>query len=313
MKCRYCGYDIPFGARYCEECGAATEEETKTSIDLSKPSDDQTTVYDTEMLDVGAPDPRYSTDNTQNQQNFGQNSFNNGQQAFGPQNFGQNSFNNGQQAFGPQNFGQNGYNNGQQAYGPQNFGQNGYNNGQQAYGPQNFGQNGYNNGQQYGQPFTGNTYGYDPSYGGGYNMTDGSPRYVGMGEAIRLFFKNYGNFRGRSTRSEFWWVNLFMTLLILAIFIVFAILAVIFEDSRSGEAILGIFVLIIMTASLGLVLPSISLCIRRLHDAGYSGWLYFIAFVPYVGGFILLFLYAKPSAGANEYGPAADPSRAKRF
>ena len=279
MKCRYCGYDIPFGARYCEECGAATEEETKTSIDLSKPSDDQTTVYDTEMLDVGAPDPRYSTDNTQNQQNFGQNSFNNGQQAFGPQNFGQNSFNNGQQAFGPQNFGQ----------------------------------NGYNNGQQYGQPFTGNTYGYDPSYGGGYNMTDGSPRYVGMGEAIRLFFKNYGNFRGRSTRSEFWWVNLFMTLLILAIFIVFAILAVIFEDSRSGEAILGIFVLIIMTASLGLVLPSISLCIRRLHDAGYSGWLYFIAFVPYVGGFILLFLYAKPSAGANEYGPAADPSRAKRF
>ena len=279
MKCRYCGSDIPFGARYCEECGAATEEETKTSIDLSKPSDDQTTVYDTEMLDVGAPDPRYSTDNTQNQQNFGQNSFNNGQQAFGPQNFGQNSFNNGQQAFGPQNFGQ----------------------------------NGYNNGQQYGQPFTGNTYGYDPSYGGGYNMTDGSPRYVGMGEAIRLFFKNYGNFRGRSTRSEFWWVNLFMTLLILAIFIVFAILAVIFEDSRSGEAILGIFVLIIMTASLGLVLPSISLCIRRLHDAGYSGWLYFIAFVPYVGGFILLFLYAKPSAGANEYGPAADPSRAKRF
>ena len=35
---------------------------------------------------------------------------------------------------------------------------------------------------------------------------------VGFGKAISLFFKNYVNFTGRSTRSEYWWAYLFTTL-----------------------------------------------------------------------------------------------------
>ncbi|MCL2304922.1 MAG: DUF805 domain-containing protein [Planctomycetaceae bacterium] len=44
--------------------------------------------------------------------------------------------------------------------------------------------------------------------------------------------------------------------------------------------------------------------VRRLHDAGYSGWMYFISLVPFVGGIILLvFLLQDSQPGRNQYGP----------
>lgn len=98
----------------------------------------------------------------------------------------------------PQNFGS-----GQSTppYGaPQNFG-----NGQSAppYGaPQNF-----VNGQ------SAPPYGVPQNFGNGQN-TYGAPVYmptrkIGFGEAVKSFFKNYVNFSGRATRSEYWWVYLF--------------------------------------------------------------------------------------------------------
>ena len=59
MKCRYCGYDIPYGAKYCEECGANVEEETN-SIDLTKTASGQPAANNSNMLDINDPDPRYS-------------------------------------------------------------------------------------------------------------------------------------------------------------------------------------------------------------------------------------------------------------
>lgn len=312
MKCKYCGYNIPFGARYCEECGATVEEETGSGIDLTKPSDDQPTVSNTEMLGIGDPDPRYSNTDTQN---YGQQSTDYSQQqnGYGPQPFGaqqqgygQTGYNNNQQQNGYGQFGQPGY--GPQNVGPQpQYGQNNYNNGQQQYG--------YNsNNQGYGpQNYNSQPYGFNP-YSTTFNMTDGSPRYVGMVDAVKLFFKNYANFKGRSTRSEFWWTQLFIVCLYIALFMIIGIAGGISEaTSGGGDVFLGILMLIIMVGSLGLVIPSLALCIRRLHDVGKSGMFYLISFVPYVGSIILLIFYAMPSVGANEYGPAADPNTGNRF
>ena len=302
MKCKYCGYDIPFGARYCEECGATVEEETGSGIDLTKPSDDQPTINNTEMLGIGDPDPRYSNTDTQN---YGQQ-----QSGYGPQPFGAQQQGYGQTGYNNNNQQQNGYGQfGQPGYGPQNvgpqpqYGNTGYNNnnnyGQQGYGQQNYG----------GQPF-----GFDPYNRGSYNMTDGSPKYVGIVDAIKLFFKNYANFSGRSTRSEFWWAQLAITCFYFVVFIIITIAGGISEaTSGGGDIILGLFALIIMVGSLGLVIPCLSLAVRRLHDVGKSGMFYFISFIPYVGSIILIIFYAMPSVGANQYGPAADPNSGNRF
>jgi len=70
-------------------------------------------------------------------------------------------------------------------------------------------------------------------------------------DAVKSGLRNYARFRGRSTRSEFWWFTLF---------------TVIVQAATSGyDALNGI-------VSLALLLPSIAVHVRRLHDTGRTGW-----------------------------------------
>ena len=127
---------------------------------------------------------------------------------------------------------------------------------------------------------------------------------MGFTEAIRSGFANYSNFQGRASRSEYWYFSLF-------IFICVIPLAVI------DRFVIGWPVFQII-ATLGTIVPNLSLLVRRLHDIGRSGWYYFIALVPLVGIFILLYWLCKPSVPqANAYGdartlsedPGHDPQR----
>ena len=184
----------------------------------------------------------------------------------------------------PQNFG-----NGQSVppYGaPQNFG-----NGQSAppYGaPQNFG-----NGQ--------NTYGA-PVY---------MPRKIGFGEAVKLFFKNYVNFSGRATRSEYWWVYLFNNIVYMVLGILFAIsggssLAAYDAYGDMSIAYMGagaIFYILMMLYGLAVLLPSLSLMVRRLHDIGKSGTYILMGLIPVVGYIFILVYMLTGSAPDNQYGP----------
>lgn len=90
--------------------------------------------------------------------------------------------------------------------------------------------------------------------------------------AIKLFFANYANFRGRSTRAEYWWVALFILIVSLA----FSLLKL---DFLSGIFSLAIFI------------PSLAIAFRRFHDTGRSGW-WVIAF--YVVSIIGLTLICGP-------------------
>ena len=122
-----------------------------------------------------------------------------------------------------------------------------------------------------------------------------SPQYVGFGEAVKLFFINYVNFGGRSTRSEFWYWQLFSFLvsLILGIFTTFIGL----------NFILWLF-------SIATIIPGLSLSIRRLHDIGRSGWWLLIGLVPLVGAIILLVFDVTESGPANEWGEPAKNTQA---
>ena len=98
--------------------------------------------------------------------------------------------------------------------------------------------------------------------------------------------KNYVNFEGRASRPEYWWF-------VLAYFIVNVILRII---PKVGTVLSGIL-------ALALLIPSIGVAVRRLHDINKSGWWYLLILVPIVGYIILILWFVKPSDnGENQYG-----------
>ena len=99
---------------------------------------------------------------------------------------------------------------------------------------------------------------------------------INMIEAVKLFFKNYFNFTGRASRSEFWWF--YLAYLIVAVVIMIAEgLAKGVDYAGSGVAS-NLFTLITLIGWL-------SLTARRLQDRGHSGWwqlAYLIPIIPMV-------------------------------
>ncbi len=102
---------------------------------------------------------------------------------------------------------------------------------------------------------------------------------------------NYAKFDGRVTRRQYWMFVLYSMLISIAFNVVIAILPFL--------AILSVIY------SLALLVPSIGLVVRRLHDLNLSGWFFLIAFIPVLGGLALLFLFCMPGdAEDNKFGPA---------
>jgi len=110
--------------------------------------------------------------------------------------------------------------------------------------------------------------------------------------AIKSGFQNYVNFSGRSCRSAFWFWVLFT-------FIV-SIVANIVDGALIGMPILGLI------WSLAIILPSIAVGVRRLHDIDKSGWWYLINLVPLIGWIVfIVWACTKGTDGANRFG--SDP------
>ena len=101
--------------------------------------------------------------------------------------------------------------------------------------------------------------------------------------------KNYVNFQGRARRREYWFF-------VLANIIVSAVIGLI------GS----IIKLPILTSiySLAVLVPSLAVAVRRLHDIGKSGLWFLLVFVPLVGAIVLLVFFCQDGeVGTNSYGP----------
>lgn len=107
--------------------------------------------------------------------------------------------------------------------------------------------------------------------------------------------KNYAVFSGRARRKEYWFFVLFN--IIVSFILVFVDGLTGMFNAETGFGILsGIY-------TLAIIIPSIAVGVRRLHDIGRSGWWFLIALVPILGGIILLVFFVLDSKpGANEYG-----------
>jgi uncharacterized membrane protein YhaH (DUF805 family) len=111
-------------------------------------------------------------------------------------------------------------------------------------------------------------------------------------EAVKAVLAKYADFNGRARRSEYWYWTLAVV-----------IVAVVIIAIRSAAPGLGQVLNILF--ALAVIVPSLAVGVRRLHDTGRSGWWILIDLVPIVGAIVLIVFFVQDSApGANEYGPS---------
>lgn len=145
-------------------------------------------------------------------------------------------------------------------------------------------------------------------------------------ESIRTVLSKYAVFSGRARRSEYWWYTLAYAIVSAVLYAVLvlpgytAYLTATMEWSMAGDPaaplpampgslMVGYAVTSIFT--LALLLPSLGVTVRRLHDTGRSGFWVFLGLVPVVGAIILIVWEATAGTpGPNQYGP--DPKAAQQ-
>ena len=139
-----------------------------------------------------------------------------------------------------------------------------------------------------------------PQQQGGYAPGDGPRGYlqggpVGFIDAIKLAFQNIFEYKGRASRSAYWWFALAELIGWVGVVILAAIFAAVHVPALS--------ILLYLAAAVAAFLLSLSLTIRRLHDQDKSGFWYFIGFVPFIGGIWLLVLTVmEGTPGPNRFG-----------
>ena len=138
-----------------------------------------------------------------------------------------------------------------------------------------------------------------------------------MIEAYKKFWKGYVDFKGRSTRSDYWLnviaqylVFLFFCSLLLPIMILGGDPATYTSTPYSFQMILIYIVLFAFGIyMLALLIPSIAIMVRRLRDAGYHWALIFLALVPYLGGFIIFILTLQPTKVELPFNNISNPQQ----
>lgn len=101
--------------------------------------------------------------------------------------------------------------------------------------------------------------------------------------------KKYAEFNGRARRKEYWMFILFNTIILIVLGVIEALIG--------SPGVLG------MLYSLAVLIPSIAVGVRRLHDTDRTGWWWFIFLIPLIGALVLfVFMVLDSTPGQNQYG-----------
>lgn len=154
----------------------------------------------------------------------------------------------------------------------------------------------------------------------------GRQHTVSFTSAVRSGFQNYCKFRGRASRSEFWWFIVFYYIVQIGIiaWITSTIPTSVYEHDMNLIMNSGSFSLlgynndiyqsglmqqirsnpVYLGFSILMILPLLGLAWRRLHDIGRTGAWLLLAFIPVAGPIVLFVFFCLPSQKfTNEYGP----------
>ena len=123
-------------------------------------------------------------------------------------------------------------------------------------------------------------------------------------DAVKAYFLKWNDFRSRSSRSEYWWATLFVTLASFPLgFIIGFVTTFLFLIAGFSDTTMEIMLAIVMLpVQIFIIIASTCLVIRRLHDVDKSGWWYLIIFT-IIGMIPLLIWYcSKGTDGDNRFG-----------
>ncbi len=109
-------------------------------------------------------------------------------------------------------------------------------------------------------------------------------------------WKKYALFSGRARRAEYWYFVLFNIIAYIALWII--------DTLISNASAQGNFYFLTLFYDLAVILPSLAVGSRRLHDTGRSAWWLLIGLVPIAGAIVLIIFFLGDSQpGSNQYGP----------
>lgn len=115
---------------------------------------------------------------------------------------------------------------------------------------------------------------------------------------FKVILKHYADFKGRASRKEYWMFTLFGIVFYLLFLILISILGNLFQNENSYP-IIGFLAILF---PLMLLLPSMAVTVRRLHDINKSGWMILISLIPIIGSiWLVVLLVTDSSIGKNKY------------
>jgi uncharacterized membrane protein YhaH (DUF805 family) len=123
-------------------------------------------------------------------------------------------------------------------------------------------------------------------------------------EWATLPLRKYADFSGRARRKEYWMFGLLVVIVSLVVGVI--------EGVMGLGGTVGTYGPLSLLFLAAILVPSLAVGARRLHDTGRSGWWLLIGLVPIIGSIVLLiFFVLDGNDGPNEYGP--DPKEGERI
>lgn len=125
-----------------------------------------------------------------------------------------------------------------------------------------------------------------------------------FGQAIKSGFSNYSTWKGRASRSEYWWWYLFVVLVTLPFNLLYmqTYFSVMVLGATDPSQVFNWAFFLLLIVGLALFLPTIAMLIRRLHDTDRSGGWFWLQLIPTVGSIIILVFTLLPSTpGPNRF------------
>ena len=114
--------------------------------------------------------------------------------------------------------------------------------------------------------------------------------------------KKYAVFSGRSRRKEYWYFVLFVVIISIALSLIDSLIGA--YDRSSGAGLLSTIF------SLAVLIPSIAVSVRELHDIDRTGWWVLISLITLIGWIVLLVFHFQDGApGTNRFGPNPKSAR----
>ena len=133
-----------------------------------------------------------------------------------------------------------------------------------------------------------------------------------MQDYLNVIKNHYADFKGRARRREYWMFTLINAIItfVLQIPAQGALMGMAMQSDTTGAPSAGltgialISSILLFVYGLAVLVPSLAVGVRRMHDTGRSGWLLLLGLIPFIGWLILLYFYVQDSQpGANKWGP----------